>query len=165
MFALADANAEGLPRALSSDRSALFFSAAIKELAGLDYQTAWSNFFGRKWSIPPAPFPAAVPMMTENVQLVLLEAQKNAASKNRNVTNVDDFIRALLNLRQGEFLSHLQAMGVNKEDLLTEYEDMKAGQVMMTLHNDVAGAKDNLGYGSYADAIAKFLLTRKRRHR
>jgi hypothetical protein len=32
---------------------------------------------------------------------------------------------------------------------------------MMTLHNDVAGVKDNLGYGSYADAIAKFLLNAK----
>ncbi len=35
---------------------------------------------------------------------------------------------------------------------------MRAGEILMALHNDVASVTDKLGYESYADAIARFLV-------
>ncbi|MET3709555.1 hypothetical protein ABIC65_000235 [Sphingomonas trueperi] len=156
-YALAEVNSEGAPQALKEDRAAVLMSHAIKDRAGNRYATAWAAYFRDSREAVTLPQPVKISTRTPNLEGILATALSTAASAGRAEIEIDDLIEAMFALPEGRFNTNIEPMRVTREALLEEYRDMARGQVLMSLHNDVASEVDKLGYQTYADAIALFL--------
>lgn len=158
LFALAEARFAGVSDALAGDRSTIFIATAIHDRAGKRYDNAWGQYFAGPRSADPIPSTIRTPKLTANAQIVFRAARERARQAGRAVVETDDVIECLLALVEGRFNLTVEALGTSRDELLEDYRDMRAGEILMSLHNDVATVTDKLGYGSYADAIARFLV-------
>jgi hypothetical protein len=160
-FALAESQSSAAPRALNSDLSAEFFSAAVHQLAGARYQEAWQSYFLTNLHLAGQPPGRALSRPTSNIEKVLTKAREISLHVGKNIVGIDHLVEALLSLEKSRLQQSLERMAIKPEALLQEYRDAKLGQVAMTLHNDVASGEDRLGYDSYAEAITEFLTHAK----
>lgn len=157
LFALAEARSGHGGKALSEDRSAAMISAAIRDRAGSRYQLAWQSYFKGDMQVDPL-HSEAPGRFTKNLQSVLSRADARARRSGHKTIFLDDLIEEFLTFEDGNFNKSLSLLNVSGVDLLNDYHDMRAGQVLMSFHNDVATVTDKLGYDSYAKAIARFLV-------
>jgi len=157
LFALAEARSGHGAKALSGDRSAAMISAAIRDRAGARYAEAWARYFLGHRRVDPIK-KVVLPKLTTNLQTVLKRAETRARLDGRTVITIDDLVEEFLSYEKGNFNDSLRFVGVTGADLLDDYHDMRAGQILMSFHNDVATVTDKLGYDSYAKAISRFLI-------
>lgn len=145
--------------ALLGDRSIALMSSAIADLAAADRDEAWVAAFksSRKGRISLGPLTRS-PRLTENMQRVMARASIRATEHGRETVDTDDFIEALFTHEEGRFHEALERLHTTRHALIEAYRDMRIGTISETLHNDLAASADMLGYASYADAIARFLL-------
>lgn len=157
LFALAEARSAHGAKSLSDDRSAAMICAAIRDRAGARYAEAWAKYFQSDMHIGPLK-KVTLPKLSANLQAVLSRANARARLEARKSISIDDFVEEFLSQDKGRFNESLTLLEITREDLLGDYHDMRAGQILMSFHNDVAAVTDKLGYRSYAEAIARFLV-------
>jgi hypothetical protein len=157
LYALAEVTSDRAPALLREDPATVFMGNAIRDRADYRYAGAWSEYFEHSRDSVTLPAPAQIPKWTSNVGQILTSAHAKAVAAGRTEVETDDIIEAMFELPKGRYNLSLEKLGVSREMLIEDYRDMARGQVLMSLHNDVASDADKLGYQVYADAIAQFL--------
>jgi hypothetical protein len=158
LFALAEAGSPYAPQALRADSAAALFAATFNDLAAERYGELWANYFAGDRDLRMLAEPDMLPQMTSNLTEVLKISRMRAEEHGRDLVSVDDLVEALFSFEEGNFNRNLLAVGLAPDQLLIDYRDARTGEIMMSLHNDVASVDDKLGYATYADAITLFLL-------
>ncbi|WP_160107146.1 KAP family P-loop NTPase fold protein [Pseudomonas izuensis] len=160
-FALAESQHSAAPPKLKDDRAADYFSAAIRYLAGDNYETIEARYFSRfesERSQPPSSSQSSNLLeLTSNASDVVVNAHRHAGGTAESIIEIDHLIKALLNHGEARVHQALAAMGIASETLLAEYLSAQIGQVDTWFNNDVATGGNQLGHDIYAKAIFEFL--------
>ncbi|WP_425252812.1 P-loop NTPase fold protein [Janthinobacterium sp. NFX145] len=170
LFTLARADDLVQP-SIQAPPDALFFSRALKELAGESLQATWSGYFSFQYSSISAPLASETSTdeltYSLNAEKWLSNAAVAARQAGRDSVTVGDLISALWSLREGKFMSLLHQMGIDMAQLQAAYErhplakvaQQSPENVLDILAHDHPSLLDYMEFAQYAIAIVAFLTS------